>query len=121
MALQYGVWVLGGNISVYEDLYEVNLADYVDSEKIETVSYALKYNMGDSNVGIGMTESDETRGDASKTSYEEMMIGGGTKLTEGVSLGYYYTKTEASYQAAIAADTTDDEVSAYGITLHLRF
>jgi len=121
LALQYGDWVLGGNISVYEDLYEVNLADYVDSEKIETVSYALKYNMGDSNVGIGMTESDETRGDASKTSYEEMMIGGGTKLTEGVSLGYYYTKTEASCQAAIAADTTDDEVSAYGITLHLRF
>ena len=179
LALQYGNWVIGGNMSEYEHLHEVNPDDYSQSEKIETVNYALKYKMGDSYFGIGMTESDEVRyeprlasyisdfgdddeeggrgddadtrttpnglGHRPKTSYEEMMIGGGTKLTEGVSIGYYYTKTEASHetvtsvptvtQADTASDpqvvgsvsgewdmeTKDDEVSAFGITLNLRF
>ena len=199
LALQYGNWVFGGNISEYKDLGEVyddkynarrsitvaqTNADWDVDQTIETSNYALKYKMGDSHFGIGFTEGEESRsifgsieaargdlgadgefdGSGSNadspisrsfstnltTSFEEMMIGGGTKLTKGVSIGYYYTKTEAEHEALsvtggevtaaaevtgddndmpsmIAAfDTsartkTDAEVSAVGITLRVKF
>lgn len=178
LALQYGNWLLGGNQSTYEDLHEVDPIAYAQSEKIETVSYALKYKMGDSHFGIGFTEGEEYRyeprtesfisdfgaddeeggrnddadvmetrglGHRPKTSYEELMIGGGTKLTKGVSLGYYYTKSEASHETVTRTPTVtqadtdsdpqeegsvsgsyatsikDEEVSAFGVTLSLRF
>lgn len=178
LALQYGNWLIGGNQSTYEDLHEVDPIAYAQSEKIETVSYAVKYKMGDSHFGIGFTEGEEYRyeprsdsfiidfgddeeeggtrdnadvrdtadlGHRPKTSYEELMIGGGTKLSKGISLGYYYTKSEASHETVtgtptvIDADTDsdpqvvgraegsyatsikDDEVSAIGVTLSLRF
>ena len=205
LALSYGDWVLGGNISEYEDLHEVYIAPEADgitpyavdrsvtvaeddvewggsNQSIETSSYALKYKMGDSYIGFGITEGEETRtisgsieaargdlgddnefdgtgvnADSSineafssnlRTSYEEMMVGYGTKLSEGVSLGLYYAMSEGEHESMSvsggvvtpaeevdAADDTpssisdfvsskskeDTEVSALGVTLHLRF
>lgn len=209
LALQYGDWVFGGNISEYKDLGEVyddgsdaagtlynghrdvtviedGVYDWDVDQTIETSNYALKYKMGDSYFGIGFTEGEESRsilgsaiseggdlGDDNEiggstnanrdqditesfstnltTSFEEMMIGGGTKLTKGVSIGYYYIKTEAEHEAAsvgggvvttrepvgddsapdapgsVTAFTapiktkTDAEVSAVGITLRVKF
>lgn len=181
LALQYGNWLLGGNQSTYEDLHEVDPTAYAQSEKIETVSYALKYKMGDSHFGIGFTEGEETHrqlpsaeyvrslGDDENiggddddedvtdhnlspraiTEYEEITIGGGRKLADGVSLGFYYTISEASHQTisggqtvtepqADADDDEDvadtpgsvddfvvtqnsDEVNSLGITLVFRF
>ena len=81
-----------------------------------------------------------------KTNYEEITIGGGTKLGDGVFLGLYYTMSEAKHQTisggAVTApvavgddddpDTvgsvtpfevadTDAEVSMLGMTLTLKF
>ena len=180
LALQYGDWVLGGNMSEYKHLNEVD-SRYANSESIETTSYALKYRLNkDSYVGIGFTDCEEMRheprtsgivengnlGDGNEiggtadnadsdipaitfegslmTTYEEMMIGGGTKLGSGLSLGFYYTIAEAAHQtvsggvvtppvAVASADDTpgsisdyevsedDTEISAVGITLALRF
>lgn len=92
---------------------------YADSEGIETTNYALKYKLSKTSyVGVGFTEGEETHDDNTdtRTEYEETMIGGGRKLTDGASLGYYFTKTEASHTGSEAA-----EVSALGITLNLRF
>lgn len=208
LALSYGDWVFGGNISEYKDLHEVyddpdaddttpyavdrsvtvatnGAEEWVGSnQSVETSSYALRYNMGDSYIGIGFTEGEESRtisgsseaagGDLGNddeiggmttanrdspvsksfsgnlmTSYEEAMIGYGTKLTEGVSLGFYYTKSEAEHESmsvtggvatdavavsganndtpgtvtdfAVSKSKADAEVSALGITLNLRF
>ena len=209
LALHYGDWVLGGNISEYDDLSEVYAdgdatdtlynarrsitgigagVDWDVDQSIETSNYALKYKMGDSHIGIGFTEGEETRSisgsieaprgdlgadgeiDASgstitsanrdrpisesftgglKTSYEEMMIGYGTKLSPAVSLGLYYSMSEAEHETmrvtggtvtdaeAVAGDNndkpseisafnvltpkSDGEVSSLGITLNLRF
>ena len=206
LALSYGDWVFGGNISEYKDLHEVyddpdadDTTPYAvdrsvtvaeddvewagSNQSVETSSYALRYNMGDSYIGIGFTEGEESRtisgsseaargdlgddgefggrdddADSSisesfsnnlKTSYEEMMIGYGTRLTEGVSLGFYYTKSEAEHESmsvsggrvteaeevtgddndtpssitdfAMSKSKADAEVSALGITLNLRF
>lgn len=119
LALSYGDWVFGGNISEYKDLHEVDDTKYADSEGIETTNYALKYKLSKTSyVGVGFTEGEETHDDNTdtRTEYEETMIGGGRKLTDGASLGYYFTKTEASHTGSEAA-----EVSALGITLNLRF
>jgi outer membrane protein OmpU len=115
-ALTYGDWSFGGNLSEYQHLAAVDDA-YADSETIETSNFGLKYRLNKvSHIGLGRTESEESQtGNAPKTEYEETTIGGGTKLRDGVQVGYYYTMSEAS-QAA-----NDAEVSALGMTLALKF
>ena len=135
LALSYGDWVFGGNISEYKDLHEVDDAKYADSERIETTNYALKYKLSKTSyIGIGFTEGDErhiarsitsdpyitdfgdddqeggngdnaddtdtltTRLSAPISTYEEIMVGGGTELAQGVSLGFYYMVSEATHQ-----------------------
>ena len=120
-ALSYGDWSFGGNLSEYENLDEVDDTRYVNSETIETVNYGLKYRLNKaSHIGIGFTEGEETHDDAgrTKTEYEETTIGGGTKLTDGVRVGYYYTMSEATHGDA---EDAEGEVSALGMTLALKF
>lgn len=119
-ALTYGDWSFGGNLSEYEHLAAVDEVKYADSETIETSNFGLKYRLNKaSHIGLGMTESEESQaGNAPKTEYEETTIGGGTKLRDGVQVGYYHTMSEAS-QAGQAAN--DAEVSALGMTLALKF
>lgn len=103
----------------------------------------------DDEIGGSSDDADEMRTITSipaKTNYEEITIGGGTKLGDGVFLGLYYTMSEAKHQTvsggAITApvavgddedpDTvgsvtpfevadTDAEVSMLGMTLTLKF
>ena len=103
----------------------------------------------DDEIGGTSGNTDETStltSMSAKTSYEEMTIGGGTKLGDGVFLGLYYTMSEAKHQTisggAVTApvavgddddpDTvgsvtpfevadTDAEVSMLGMTLTLKF
>jgi predicted porin len=174
LALSYGDWVFGGNMSEYEDISEVyedseaddatpylinrsvtttdeDDIDWSDSsQSIETSNYALKYKMGDSHIGIGFTESEENRpiigisiaeggtlgsdneiggttsstrdGPTSKsftgrlkTSYEEMMIGYGTKLSPAVSLGLYYSISEAEHETlAVSGGIATDAIAVPG-------
>ncbi|CAI8227108.1 MAG: Uncharacterised protein [Alphaproteobacteria bacterium] len=192
LALSYGDWVFGGNISEYKDLHEVDDTKYADSESIETTNYALKYKLSKTSyLVVGFTDGEErhvardvtsasyftdfgdddqeggTGNNADETgtltttlaapisTYEELMVGGGTELAPGVRLGFYYTISEATHQirggsysdagsVGAGADGTagtggddvlptapvftadpdndsDAEVSALGVTLHLRF
>lgn len=123
LALSYGDWIFGGNMSEHDDLGQVD-GKYTGSDNIETTSYALKYKYGaDSYIGIGFTDGEETETDSDNvrniTEFEETMIGGGRKITDGVSIGYYYTMTEASY--GYASSKASGEADALGLTLDLRF
>lgn len=154
LALGFGDWEFGGNLSEYKNLGEVNDA-YRNSDTIETSNVGLKYKLSRStHIGLGFTDGEEThravnyvsglgadamRGGSGNdadtmasvkpvTAYEEVMIGGGTRLGSGISLGYYYTLSEASHQrvevSSDAADTviqSDGEISAVGVTLAMRF
>ncbi len=118
LAVSYGDWLFGGNISEYEHLDAVDNEKYANSEKIETSAYGLKYKLNKaSHIGLGFTEGEETHtGDnAVTTEFEEMSIGGGTKLSDGVAVGYYYTKSDASH------GDDEGEVSMLGMTLDLKF
>jgi hypothetical protein len=106
----------------------------------------------DENIGGDDDDEDVTDHNLSPraiTEYEEITIGGGRKLADGVSLGFYYTISEASHQTisggqtvtepqADADDDEDvadtpgsvddfvvtqnsDEVNSLGITLVFRF
>lgn len=120
LQVKVGKYQFGGNQSKYENLGTVEREKYADSESVETVSYGLKYKLNNrTHLGIGFTEGEETHlSNGLKTTYEEMMIGGGTKLGDGVSVGYYYTETEA--QHGIGANSETADVSLVGLTLALK-
>lgn len=102
------------NQTTYENLGAVSGDKYAASDDIETTNYAVVYKMGASKFGIGYTDSEETAG-ADNIDYQELMIGGSTKISNGVSVGYYYQDTEASI------NEQDADVSLVGLTLALQF
>lgn len=104
----------GVNQTTYENLGAVSGDKYAASDDIETTNYAVVYKMGASKFGIGYTDSEETAG-ADNIDYQELMIGGSTKISDGVSVGYYYQDTEASI------NEQDADVSLVGLTLALQF
>ena len=49
------------------------------------------------------------------------MIGGGQKIADGVSLGYYYAESEATRPNVASDETRSGDISTLGMTLDLRF
>jgi hypothetical protein len=114
--IAYDNYVFGVNQTTYENLGAI-AADtgYAGSTEIETTNIAVAYKIGATKFGIGFTDSEETLVTGGKVDYEELMIGGSTKLADGVSVGYYYQDTEATRGNASA------DVSLLGLTLALKF
>jgi outer membrane protein OmpU len=116
-------WVLGANLSKYNGLDQLPGTAYEDSASIETLNYALKYKRGDSYWGVGVTQSEESelQQPGHATNYEEIMIGGGKKITDGVQLGYYYQVTEVDRPFATQDEKRSAEADVLGLTLALSF
>jgi outer membrane protein OmpU len=116
-------WVFGANLSKYDNLGELPEEQYLNSESIETLNYALKYKRGDSYWGLGFTESEESETNVAGnvTEYEEIMIGGGRKIAAGVEFGYYYQITEVDRPLAGDGEETSAETASLGLTLALAF
>lgn len=118
--IAYDNYVFGVNQTTYENLRAIPAVSEVDSEyagstEIETTNIAVAYKIGATKFGIGFTDSEEILEAGGKVDYEELMIGGSTKLADGVSVGYYYQDTEATRGNASA------DVSLLGLTLALKF
>jgi outer membrane protein OmpU len=90
----------------------------IRGQDIETYNVAATYRMGATKLGIGYTDSsDDGRvGVRAAVDYEEWLIGAGTKLADGVSVGYFYQDAEASYAGGVTRD-----VSQIGATIALYF
>lgn len=114
----YQNYVVGVNQTTYENLGALAGDKYTDSEEIETTNIAAVYKMGATRFGIGFTDSEET-GVNDNVDYEEMMIGGSTKVADGVRVGYYYQDTEATRNDGTTQTSAD--VSMVGLTLALKF
>lgn len=114
----YQNYVVGVNQTTYENLGTLAGDKYTDSEEIETTNIAAVYKMGATRFGIGFTDSEET-GVNDNVDYEEMMIGGSTKVADGVRVGYYYQDTEATRNDGTTQTSAD--VSMVGLTLALKF
>ena len=117
--IAYDNYVFGANQTTYENLRAIPADSEVDGEyagstEIETTNIAAAYKIGATKFGIGFTDSEETLV-TGNVDYEELMIGGSTKLADGVSIGYYYQDTEASL------NNTSADVSLIGLTLALKF
>jgi hypothetical protein len=123
LQVTWGDWVFGANLSKYDNLGELPGYQYVNSESIETLNYALKYKRGDSYWGLGFAESDESETNVAGnvTEYEEIMIGGGRKIAAGVEFGYYYQITEVDRPLAGDGEETSAETASLGLTLALTF
>ncbi|MGB1118142.1 MAG: porin [Parvibaculales bacterium] len=118
--IAYDNYVFGANQTTYENLRAIPADSEVDEEyagsiEIETTNIAAAYKIGATKFGIGFTDSEEILEAGGKVDYEELMIGGSTKLADGVSVGYYYQDTEASL------NNTSADVSLIGLTLALKF
>ncbi len=117
--ISYGDVTVGGNVTTYENLGSVS-SKYESSKEVETAHYALTYKLNRSTtLGIGITNSEETRQNGThkgSVEYQELMIGGGSKLAPGISLGYFYQATKAS-----TAEKKSKEVGLLGMTLALKF
>jgi hypothetical protein len=112
--IAYNNYVFGVNQTTYENLGALSSGgEYTGSNEIETTNIAAVYKMGATKFGIGFTDSEETG--TNNVDYEELMIGGLTKLVDGISVGYYYQDTEATRGDASA------DVSLLGLTLALTF
>ncbi len=107
-----GMFEFGGSFS------DVQSFKGIRGQDIETYNVAATYRMGATKLGVGYTDSsdDGQLGVRTAVDYEEWMIGGGTKLADGVSVGYFYQDAEASY-----ADGMTKDVSQVGATIALTF
>lgn len=123
LQLYWSDWIFGANLSKYDNLGELPGEQYLNSESIETLNYALKYKRGDSYWGLGFTESEESETNVAGnvTEYEEIMIGGGRKIAAGVEFGYYYQITEVDRPLAGDGEETSAETASLGLTLALTF
>lgn len=112
LKLGFGMFEVGGS---YSD--STNFKGIRD-QNIEAYNVAVSYKMGPTTLGIGYTDStdDGRRGVRTAVDYEEILIGGGTKIADGVSFGYFYQDAEASY-----ADGVTRDVSQVGATIALYF
>ena len=94
--IAYDNYVFGANQTTYENLGAIAGNSVCRRRiEIETTNIAAAYKIGATKFGIGFTDSEETHA-CVNVDYEELMIGGSTKLADGVSIGYYYQDTEAS-------------------------
>lgn len=116
----WGDYVVGANVSIYENLDQVDAAAYAGS-KIETQNISLRKRNGSSQIGLGWTTGDENERNGDRlTEYEEWMVGGGRKIGEGVQLGYYYAQMTVDRPQA-DGDAQSAEISTLGLTLDIRF
>lgn len=107
-----GMFEFGGTYSDSQNFRGIRGQD------IDTYNVSATYRMGATKLGIGYTDSsDDVRvGVRAAVDYEELLVGGGTKLADGVSVGYFYQDAEASYAGGVTRD-----VSQIGATIALYF
>ncbi len=112
LKLGIGMFEVGGSYADTKNYQGIRGQD------VQAYNVSATYRMGATKLGIGYTDStDDGRvGVRTAVDYEEWMIGGGTKLTDGVSVGYFFQDAEASY-----ADGVTRDVSQIGATIALYF
>lgn len=114
----YGAFTVGGAHSSFNNFRGIRARD------IRVTNFAVAYDMGRTQVGIGFTDSKDDGLPAAAgleaaraaVDYQEWMIGGGTKIADGIAVGYYYQDAEAKYIGNVKRD-----VSIIGATLALVF
>ena len=85
---------------------------------IKTVNYTVSYNLNNATLGFGYTDSQDAgvTGYYVPVDYKEWLIGGTTRVTEGVAIGYYYQDAQADF-----SDGVTNDVSILGVTLNFEF
>lgn len=119
LRIAWADYVIGLNQSTYNDLDTLPGNAYGEGE-IETQNFGFRKGSSKAQWGIGFTQSEHSDSNGVRVDYEEIMIGGGRKLTEGVRLGYYYSQSEVS-RPNETGDARSGEISSLGMTIDLRF
>ena len=118
----FGRYVLGLNLSEYENLDQLPDGEYA-AAKIEVENIGLRYRLGrGQQIGLAWTSSEANNRDgALTTAYDEWMIGGGRRLGKGLQLGYYYAVSEVDRPLVNDDDKKGAEIATLGLTLDVRF
>jgi outer membrane protein OmpU len=133
LGLKYslGDWSIGGSRAIFNHLdmvdtrYEHDAKDNnrgTDAREIDRANYTVSYRLSDdSRVGLGFTRSDETSPLAAQVSqYREYMLGGGTRIAPGVSIGYFGQDVEMK-RPGVTSGSKREEFQVLGLTLDLKF
>jgi hypothetical protein len=133
LGLKYslGDWSIGGSRSIFNHLDMVDTRYKHDAKnnnhgsiarEIDTANYTVSYRLSDdSRVGLGFTRSDETSPLAAQVSqYREYMLGGGTRIAPGVSIGYFVQDVELK-RPGVTSGSKREEFQVLGLTLDLKF
>lgn len=85
---------------------------------IKTVNYTVSYNLNNATLGFGYTDGqdDGITGFYVPVDYKEWLIGGTTRITDGVAIGYYYQDAQADF-----SDGVTNDVSILGVTMNFEF
>ncbi|MDA9230437.1 porin [Alphaproteobacteria bacterium] len=120
IGLTYQNWSVGMSQTVSENLNEVDAVAYDGSQELTARNEAISYRNDKYALGVSFLQSDEdTIGGVTQTEFEDITIGGGVKLAEGVGVGFYYTRAKITKPNMPASPSAN--IAIYGMTLDLRF
>lgn len=119
LRIAWADYVIGLNQSTYDGLDALPDSTYAEGE-IETQNIGFRKGTTAAQWGLGFTRSEHSDASGALVEYEEMMIGGGRKLTDGVRLGYYYSQSEVT-RPQETGEERSGELSSLGMTIDLRF
>ncbi len=82
------------------------------TNEVTTLNTGISYKIGNSTYGLGYTTSTDEAANGDELDYTEMLVGGSTKLADGVKFGYFYQTAEVD---------GGNDVTLFGATLALKF